>query len=197
MDTKGYTIILASGSPRRQSFFEDMEIPFIKKVIPIEENFPKGLSGVEIAKHIALKKAEPFYEKLNLKDIVVTADTIVWHNNKCIGKPKDVYDAEKILTELSGSTHQVITGVGFLQKGSWECVYSISDVTFKSLLIEDIKAYTKTGSPLDKAGAYGIQDSFGTLNITNIKGSYTNIIGLPVPLVYEKIKEIINKSKTI
>jgi predicted house-cleaning NTP pyrophosphatase (Maf/HAM1 superfamily) len=130
MDTGGYKIILASGSPRRLKFFEEMEIPFSKKVIPIDENFPDNLKGAEIAEYIVKEKAEPFKAMVEKDEIVITADTIVWNKNKCLGKPKDRAEATQILQSLSNDTHQVITAVGFLQKNKWECIHEISAVTF-------------------------------------------------------------------
>ena len=193
MDTRGYKIILASGSPRRQKFFEEMEIAFSKKVLSIDENFPDVLKGVEIAQYIAKQKAKPFKAIIKKDEIVITADTIVWNKNKYLGKPKNREEATQILQSLSDNTHQVITAVGFLQKNKWDCIHEISEVTFGSLSDETIQSYIRTGSPMDKAGAYGIQDSFGVQNILSISGSYTNIIGLPVAQVLEKIKEIITK----
>ena len=193
MDTRGYKIILASGSPRRQKFFEEMEIAFSKKVLSIDENFPDVLKGVEIAQYIAKQKAKPFKAIIKKDEIIITADTIVWNKNKYLGKPKNREEATQILQSLSDNTHQVITAVGFLQKNKWDCIHEISEVTFGSLSDETIQSYIRTGSPMDKAGAYGIQDSFGVQNILSISGSYTNIIGLPVAQVLEKIKEIIKK----
>ncbi|MDC1378110.1 Maf family nucleotide pyrophosphatase [Flavobacteriaceae bacterium] len=193
MDTLGYKIILASGSPRRQKFFEEMEIDFSKKVLSIDENFPDVLKGVEIAKYIAKQKAKPFKAIIKKDEIIITADTIVWNKNKYLGKPKNREEATQILQSLSDNTHQVITAVGFLQKNKWDCIHEISEVTFGSLSDETIQSYIRTGSPMDKAGAYGIQDSFGVQNILSISGSYTNIMGLPVAQVLEKIKEIITK----
>ena len=193
MDTRGYKIILASGSPRREKFFEEMEITFSKKVLSIDENFPDVLKGVEIAQYIAKQKAEPFKAIIKKDEIIITADTIVWNKNKYLGKPKNSEEATQILQSLSDNTHQVITAVGFLQKNKWDCIHEISEVTFGSLSDETIQSYIRTGSPMDKAGAYGIQDSFGIQNILSISGSYTNIIGLPVAQVLEKIKEIITK----
>ena len=193
MDTRGYKIILASGSPRRQKFFEEMEIAFSKKVLSIDESFPDELKGVEIAQYIAKQKAKPFKAIIKKDEIIITADTIVWNKNKYLGKPKNREEATQILQSLSDNTHQVITAVGFLQKNKWDCIHEISEVTFGSLSDETIQSYIRTGSPMDKAGAYGIQDSFGVQNILSISGSYTNIIGLPVAQVLEKIKEIITK----
>tara|TARA_B110000037_G_scaffold171211_1_gene194297 strand:- start:59 stop:661 length:603 start_codon:yes stop_codon:yes gene_type:complete len=194
MDTKGYVIILASASPRRQLFFKEMKIPFLKKVIPIEESFPSNLSGSAIAEHIVAQKANAFKDTIKVNEIIITADTIVWHQNKCLGKPISIQNAEEILMTLSDDTHQVITAVGFLLKETWECINVVSEVTFGPVSKKAIQEYIATGSPMDKAGAYGIQDSFGTLHIDSISGSYTNIIGLPVTHVYKKLQEIIKNN---
>ena len=194
MDTKGYVIILASASPRRQLFFKEMKIPFLKKVIPIEESFPSNLSGSAIAEHIVAQKANAFKDTIKVNEIIITADTIVWHQNKCLGKPISIQNAEEILMSLSDDTHQVITAVGFLLKETWECINVVSEVTFGPVSKKAIQEYIATGSPMDKAGAYGIQDSFGTLHINSISGSYTNIIGLPVTHVYKKLQEIIKNN---
>ena len=194
LNTNGFQIILASGSPRRKVFFEQMKLPFQIKVIPINEDFPFGLNGVEIAKHIVHQKADAFIRNMKEKQLIITADTIVWHKNQSLGKPKNNEQAKNMLMTLANDTHEVITAVGFLQKDSWDVIYEVSRVTFGVLNDLEIENYIKTGSPLDKAGAYGIQDSFGTQNITSIHGSYSNIIGLPVPQVLKKIKEIITKN---
>ena len=194
LNTNGIEIILASGSPRRKAFFEQMELPFKVKVIPVDEDFPSGLNGIEIAKHIVHQKADAFLRNMKEKQLVITADTIVWHNNESLGKPKNNVQAKNMLMTLSNDSHEVITAVGFLQKDSWELIYEVSRVTFGKINDLEIGNYIKTGSPLDKAGAYGIQDSFGIKNITSINGSYSNIIGLPVPQVLKKIKEIISKN---
>lgn len=194
IDTKGFEIILASGSPRRHAFFREMNVPFIVKVVPVAEDFPQNLNGIEIVQHIIRQKSEPFLSEVLDNQLIITADTIVWHKNQSLGKPKDSKEAKTMLSSISKSTHEVITAVGFLQKDSWEMIYEISKVTFGNLSDLEIEKYIKTGSPLDKAGAYGIQDPFGIRNVTSIQGSYSNIIGLPVPQVLKKIKEIISKN---
>ena len=196
MDTKGYQIILASGSPRRKAFFEQMGIPFTQKVIPVEEVFPNTLSGVSIVEYLVKLKAQAFESSIEDNQLVITADTIVWHQNQCLGKPADEHEAKQMLSQLSDSTHQVITAVGFLQKNKWESLHCISEVRFKSVSEKAITDYIATGSPMDKAGAYGIQDSFGMCHINSIKGSYTNIIGLPVAQVLGKIEEILKNLKS-
>lgn len=194
IDTNGFELILASGSPRRKAFFDEMELPFRVQVLPVNENFPSGLDGIAIAQHIVRKKAEAFLEIIKEKQLVITADTVVWHKNQFLGKPQNNNEAKTMLRSLSNDTHDVITAVGFLQKTNWEMLFEVSQVCFGPLSDNEIDAYVKTGSPLDKAGAYGIQDPFGIRNVTFIKGSYSNIIGLPVPQVLKKIREITSKN---
>ena len=191
MNFKKNQIILASGSPRRKFFFEKMQLNFIVKVIPCNEKFPPGLNGIETARYIAHKKSEAFLEKIKKNQLVITADTIVWHKNKYLGKPSNSLEAKIMLNKLSNSSHDVITAVCFLTKEKIEIIHEVSTVTFGEVSEDEINEYIKSGSPFDKAGSYGIQDSFGIRNITSINGSYTNIIGLPVAQVFKKIKEII------
>ncbi len=191
MNSKKNQIILASGSPRRKFFFEKMQLNFIVKVIPVKEKYPPGLNGIETARHIAHKKSEAFFEKIKKNQLVITADTIVWHKNKPLGKPSNSIEAKIMLKKLSNSSHEVITAVCFLTKEKIEIIHEVSTVTFGQVSENEINDYIKTGSPFDKAGSYGIQDPFGIRNIVSINGSYTNIIGLPVAQVFKKIKEII------
>ena len=190
MNSKKNQIILASGSPRRKFFFEKMQLNFIVKVIPVKEKYPPGLNGIETARHIAHKKSEAFFEKIKKNQLVITADTIVWHKNKPLGKPSNSIEAKIMLKKLSNSSHEVITAVCFLTKEKIEIIHEVSTVTFGQVSENEINDYIKTGSPFDKAGSYGIQDPFGIRNIVSINGSYTNIIGLPVAQVLKKIKEI-------
>ena len=194
MNYNDFEIILASGSPRRKAFFEEMQLDFRTEVIPVNENFPLGLIGIEIARYIAHKKSEAFLKKIKKNQLIITADTIVWHQNESLGKPTNNNEAKKMLNRLSNNQHEVITAVGFLTKENFEMIHEISIVTFGKLTEVEIDNYIKTRSPLDKAGGYGIQDSFGIRNIVSINGSYTNIIGLPVSQVLKKIKEIVNKN---
>ena len=184
-------IILASSSPRRKFFFEKMQLNFIVKVIPVKEKYPPGLNGIETARHIAHKKSEAFFEKIKKNQLLITADTIVWHKNKPLGKPSNSIEAKIMLKKLSNSSHEVITAVCFLTKEKIEIIHEVSTVTFGQVSENEINDYIETGSPFDKAGSYGIQDPFGIRNIVSINGSYTNIIGLPVAQVLKKIKEII------
>lgn len=184
-------IILASSSPRRKFFFEKMQLNFIVKVIPVKEKYPPGLNGIETARNIAHKKSEAFFEKIKKNQLVITADTIVWHKNKPLGKPSNSIEAKIMLKKLSNSSHEVITAVCFLTKEKIEIIHEVSTVTFGQISENEINDYIETGSPFDKAGSYGIQDPFGIRNIVSINGSYTNIIGLPVAQVLKKINEII------
>lgn len=193
MDTQGYEIILASGSPRRQAYFKEMGIPFRVQTHAVDESYPKHLKGEAIAIHIVQSKAAPFKAGLQPKQLVVTADTIVWHNQKGLGKPKNETEAFDMLQALSGSEHEVITAVGFLQKERWECIHATTKVQFKPLTHDEIQTYIQSGNCYDKAGGYGIQDWIGIIGIDHIVGSYTNVVGLPVAAVYDKIYHILNR----
>lgn len=192
MDIQGYDIILASGSPRRQAYLKQMGIPFRVQTHAVDETFPEHLKGKAIPMHIAQSKAAPFKANLQPKQLVITADTIVWHNKQCLGKPKNETVAFEMLRALSGSEHEVITAVGFLQKQQWDCIYATTKVQFKILTDDEIQTYIQSGNCYDKAGGYGIQDWIGIIGIESITGSYTNVVGLPVALVYEKIRHILN-----
>ena len=182
-----YDIILASGSPRRQQFLTDLGIPFRVEKFDVEEAYPEGLKGVEIATHITGLEAAPFKASISPNQLVITADTIVWHNNRYLGKPQSEEEARQMLQALSGATHEVITAVGFLQAHDWEVMTATTKVSFNPLPKQEIENYIASGAPMDKAGAYGIQDRIGTIGIATIQGSYTNVVGLPMELFYEKL----------
>lgn len=182
-------IILASNSPRRQQFLKEMGIAFETKTHPVEEVYPPHLKGAEIPNYLVQLKAAPF-TSLAPKDIVITADTIVWSENQCLGKPKDRAEAISMLEQLSGASHEVITSVGFTQAHKQEVIHEISTVYFKSLSPEEIAYYIDHFQPFDKAGAYGIQEWIGTIGIEKIEGSYTSIVGLPVAQVLATLEKI-------
>ncbi len=186
-----YEIILASGSPRRKYFMNQIGFPFTIKTFDVEESFPKNLKGKEIADYIVAKKSAPFKEIIHPKQIVITADTIVWCENEYLGKPKDETDAKNMLQKLSGKSHEVITAVGFLFDGQFDIINEVTEVHFNPLSEIEIDQYVSQHNPLDKAGAYGIQDWIGEIGISKINGSYTNVVGLPLAQVYQKIKSII------
>ncbi|MBH45984.1 MAG: septum formation protein Maf [Flavobacteriaceae bacterium] len=186
-----HEIILASGSPRRKAFMEQLNIPFTVKTIPVDEVFPSSLKGKFIAEHIVKKKNAPFTKIVKPKQIIITADTIVWCDQRYLGKPNNIVEAKEMLEFLSGKVHEVITAVGFLTARTFEVLTETTQVYFKKLKESEIDHYLKLAPPLDKAGAYGIQDWIGTVGIAKIEGSYTNVVGLPLPGVKEKIEDLI------
>ncbi|MDY2588018.1 Maf-like protein [Winogradskyella aquimaris] len=188
---KEYNIILASASPRRHSFLKSMNIDFEVRLKPVEEIYPSHLMGTEITDYLSKLKAEAFKEQLNDKDILITSDTIVWLDGKAIEKPKDEDDAHRMISTLSNKTHEVMTSICFTQNSQQTIVNTTTKVTFKTLTDEEIWYYVNTYKPLDKAGAYGIQEWIGAIGITNIDGSYNNVVGLPTHLLYETLKAIV------
>lgn len=187
-----YTIILASSSPRRQQFFKDLGFDFKIQLKPIEELYPQHLKHSEITDYLAQLKASPFKTELSQNDILITSDTIVWHNDTALGKPKSAEDAFNIISVLSDTTHEVITSVCFTTKATQITVNSITKVTFKALSKTEIDYYINTFNPFDKAGAYGIQEWIGLIAVTKIEGSFFNVMGLPTHLVYKTLHEIVD-----
>jgi septum formation protein len=193
LDLNGFEIILASSSPRRKAFLESLNIPFSIKTFSVDETFPPQLQGEEIAQHIVRQKNAPFKEIIQDHQIVITADTIVWCENRYLGKPQNKKAAKEMLLFLSGKSHEVITSVGFLTSRNFEVITETTKVYFKDLTDQEIDHYIEESSPLDKAGAYGIQEWIGAIGITQIKGSYTNVVGLPLAQVKEKIAILIQE----
>lgn len=181
---KNYKIILASSSPRRQQFFKDLDLDFEIRLKEIEEIFPPELKGPEITDYLSLLKANAFEEDLQQNDLLITSDTIVWHKNCALGKPKDHQDAFEILKALSGDTHEVITSVCFKTKTSFYLINETTKVTFNALSDEAILYYLENYKPYDKAGAYGIQEWIGFIGVSKIEGSYANVMGMPTDKVY-------------
>ena len=179
-----YKIILASGSPRRQQFFKDLDLDFEIRLKEIEEIYPEHLKAHEITDYLAALKANAFEGELNENEILVTSDTIVWHNNKALGKPKDYHDAFQILKTLSNETHEVITSVCFKTTKNSTVFHEITKVTFSTLSDESIHYYLKNYKPFDKAGAYGIQEWIGFVGVSKIEGSYANVMGMPTDKVF-------------
>jgi septum formation protein len=177
-------IILASGSPRRQQFFKEMDLNFTIQLKEIEEIYPNHLKAEEITNYLALLKADAFENDLKENDILVTSDTIVWLNGMALGKPKDADDAYKMLQQLANQTPEVITSVCLKSAKKTEVFHCITKVTFNALSDEAIRYYITNYQPLDKAGSYGIQDWIGLIGISKIEGSYTNVVGLPTENAY-------------
>ena len=180
-----YHIILASNSPRRRELLRGLDIDFEVKVLPdIEENYPETLATPDIPVYIATEKAAAYKDLMTDRDLIITADTVVVLGDEVLGKPADLDDARRMLRELSGRTHQVITGVCLMTRQRQRSFAVTTDVTFKTLSDEEIDYYVKKYQPLDKAGAYGIQEWIGYIGVTSLNGSYFNVMGLPVQRIY-------------
>jgi len=187
-----FKIVLASRSPRRQQLLLELGLKFDVVIKEYKEIYPEGLTGEEIARYVAHEKAACFKNDLSDNEIVITADTIVWCNNKVLGKPLNHKDAERILNEISGNTHEVITGVSLLSR-SKELTFSDSTkVTFEPMTSKEISYYIDKYKPYDKAGAYGIQEWIGIIACSHIDGSYFNVVGLPVQKLYKELIRFIS-----
>ncbi|WP_396634633.1 Maf family nucleotide pyrophosphatase [Maribacter sp. R86514] len=188
---KEHHLILASGSPRRHQFFKEMELDFEVRIKSVDEVYPAELKGAEISDYLAKLKAEVFLPELQPKDILITSDTVVWHNNESLAKAEDSKEAEEMLKKLSGDWHQVISSVCFTKIERQIVQHSITEVKFKNLSKDEIQHYINTYKPYDKAGGYGIQEWIGLIGIEKIKGSYTNVVGLPTQIVYETLSLLV------
>ena len=184
---KSRHIILASSSPRRQELIKGLGLDFEIRIKPVKEEYPDRLRHFEISDYLAQLKSMPFVDELTPNDILITSDTIVWHNESALGKPKDNTDAFEMLKALSGQTHEVITSVCFKSIRAEKTINSITKVTFKPLSDEEIWYYINNFKVLDKAGAYGIQDWIGRVGVTKIEGSYFNVMGFPMDHIYKTL----------
>ena len=184
-----YNIILGSQSPRRQELLHGLDVNFTVNVIAgLEENYPATLQGEDIPMFLAQQKAEAYLNSLTPKDMLITADTIVWLNGIVYGKPKDEADAKDMLRALSGKTHDVITGVCVTTAERQETFAAISKVTFASFSDDEINYYIEKYRPMDKAGSYGVQEWIGYIGVERIDGSFYNVMGLPVQRLYTLLK---------
>lgn len=184
-----YNVILASGSPRRQQFLKDLDIPFNIQLKEVKEIYPNHLKGTEITDYLADLKSKPF-KTLNENDLLITSDTIVWLENEALGKPKNEKDAFNMLRKLSGKQHQVMTSFSIKNPRFQIITNDTTEVIFKELTDEEIYHYIKTYKPFDKAGAYGIQEWIGFIAIERLKGSYFNVMGLPVQKLYKELMKL-------
>lgn len=181
-------LILSSNSPRRKELLAGLDIPFEVRVIKgIDESFPDDLPTDEIAEFVSKKKAAAY--AVAEDEIVITADTIVVLDGEVLGKPRDLDDATAMLRRLSGRTHRVITGVTLKNQVKQTSFSVVSEVTFKSLSDDEISYYVHRYQPLDKAGAYGIQEWIGYIGVTSLSGSYFNVVGFPVQRIYEVLRK--------
>ena len=187
-------IILGSQSPRRRELMAGLDIPFSSICIDADESFPSHLQAGEIPMYISRAKARAYEEKLTEADLLITSDTIVWLNGHMLGKPLDKEEAKQMLSQLSGQTHQVYTAVCFTWKNKdnnqveQEEWVDSTDVTFRELTREEIEYYVEKYMPLDKAGAYGVQEWIGYVGVTRMEGSYFNVMGFPICHVYDWLK---------
>ena len=185
-------IILGSQSPRRRELMAGLDLPFTAVTIDADEHYPAELQGGDIPYYISRAKAHAYEGKRKEGQLLITADTIVWLEGQMLGKPHDEAEAYAMLRALSGKTHQVFTAVTFVQKGkAMETVVDKTDVTFCELTDEEIRHYIQKYRPFDKAGAYGVQEWIGYIACTEMKGSYFNVMGFPVHLVYKALKQIL------
>jgi septum formation protein len=183
-----YEIILASKSPRRQQLLEDLGLKFSIQSMDIPEVFPEGLEMTEIPVYLAELKAAAFLPHLKDHQLVITADTIVWLDGRVMNKPTDYTDGFRMLKDLSGKKHQVLTGVCLLSTEKKVSFFASTDVWFKQLTNNEIQYYLENFRPYDKAGAYGIQEWIGYIGIHKIEGSFFNVMGLPIQSLYEQLK---------
>ncbi|MCH5222866.1 MAG: septum formation protein Maf [Muribaculaceae bacterium] len=182
-------ILLASKSPRRREILSLLRVPFTVVTIDgIDESYPEDMPVGEVALYISKKKAEEYLKKINNDEFLITADTVVILGDKILGKPKDAEDAVEMLKMLSGKTHRVTTGVTLATKEKQESFTAESYVTFANLTEEEIRYYVENFNPLDKAGAYGIQEWIGAVAVEKIDGSFYNVMGLPVHRLYQAMK---------
>jgi septum formation protein len=183
-----YHIILASNSPRRRELLSGLDLKYEVRVLPdIAENYPADLPALQTAEYIAREKAEAYRTLMQPDELIITADTVVILNGEVMGKPHDEADACRMLHKLSGQTHQVVTGVCLTTTTRQRAFSVTTGVKFKQLTDDEISYYIEHYHPLDKAGAYGIQEWIGYIGVTGLQGSYFNVMGLPVQRIYVEL----------
>ena len=188
--TEPLHIILGSQSPRRRELMAGLDIPFSCVTIDADESYPADLKAGDIPMYISRAKARAYLDELQDNDLLITSDTIVWLHDEMLGKPQDETEAKAMLARLSGQTHEVYTAVCFADKnGELETWVDCTKVTFNTLSEEDIDYYVSKYRPLDKAGAYGVQEWIGYVGVTRMEGSYFNVMGFPICHVYERLKK--------
>ncbi len=184
-----YKILLASKSPRRRELLSQLRIPFnVITIGGIDESFPDSIPAIEVPQYISEMKADAYHPMIKENDLVITADTMVICGDRIMGKPKDMAEAKEMLRFLSGKTHCVATGVTISTQNRRTSFTTVTDVTFADISDDEITYYVENFLPLDKAGAYGIQEWIGVVAVSGIKGSYYNVMGLPVHRLYQELK---------
>ena len=188
--TEPLHVILGSQSPRRRELMAGLDIPFSCVTIDADESYPAELKGGDIPMYISRAKARAYVSELQDNDLLITSDTIVWLHGEMLGKPQDEAEAKAMLARLSGQTHEVYTAVCFADRnGELETWVDCTKVTFNNLSEKDIDYYVSKYRPLDKAGAYGVQEWIGYVGVTKMEGSYFNVMGFPICHVYERLKK--------
>lgn len=188
---KKYQVILASNSPRRKELLAGLGVEYEVRTLPdIDESYPEALQGADIPLYIAKEKADAYLAILKPGELMITADTIVWLDGKVLGKPLDREEALQMLRDMSGRTHEVFTGV-CLTTTEWQRSFTAqTEVRFSKLTEEEIAYYVDQFHPMDKAGAYGVQEWIGFIGVENISGSYYNVMGLPVQRLYKELSKV-------
>lgn len=188
---KKYKVILASNSPRRKELLAGLGVDYEVRTLPdVDESYPETLQGADIPLYIAKEKADAYVTMMQPGELMITADTIVWLDGKVLGKPQDKEDALQMLRTMSGRTHEVFTGV-CITTTDWQRSFTAqTEVRFATLSEEEIAYYVDNFQPMDKAGAYGVQEWIGFIGVENISGSYYNIMGLPVQRIYNELKRL-------
>ncbi len=188
---KKYKVILASNSPRRKELLAGLGVDYEVRTLPdVDESYPETLQGADIPLYIAKEKADAYVAMMQPGELMITADTIVWLDGKVLGKPQDKEDALQMLRTMSGRTHEVFTGV-CITTTDWQRSFTAqTEVRFATLSEEEIAYYVDNFQPMDKAGAYGVQEWIGFIGVENISGSYYNIMGLPVQRIYNELKRL-------
>ncbi len=185
-----YNVILGSNSPRRKELLAGLDFPYEIKIVPdVEETYPLHLQREEIPEYLSRLKASAYVELIGENDLVITADTIVWLEGKVFGKPADETEAMEMLRTLSGKTHEVITGVCLTTRQQQQVFHAVSRVKFADLDEEEIRYYIQKYKPYDKAGSYGVQEWIGYIGVESLEGSFYNVMGLPVRMLYSYLKE--------
>ena len=188
---KKYNIVLASNSPRRKELMSGLGVDYVVKTLPdVDESYPDTLQGTEIPAYISREKADAYKSLIQPDELLITADTIVWLNGEVLGKPKGREGAIDMLRKLSGTSHQVITGVCLTTSDGQKSFTAVTDVTFATLTEEEIIYYVDKYTPMDKAGAYGVQEWIGFIGVESISGSYFNVMGLPIQRLYQELKRL-------
>ena len=187
---KKYRLILASNSPRRKELLAGLGLDYEVRTLPdVDESYPESLQGGDIPLYISRMKADAYKPMLQPDELMITADTIVWMDGMVLGKPRNKFGAIEMLKQLSGGVHYVYTGVSITTQTRQESFYVATEVRFANLTDEEIEYYVDTYQPMDKAGAYGVQEWIGYIGVENIKGSYFNAMGLPVQRLYTELKK--------